>query len=211
MAFGTVDFGIGTVEVRYNGTPVLNIHSTRIQIQNDSNSDLTDLEVNVRFSEGTWVLRSFGSVTQSVQQLPPTEEYQAALKSASEGKLTPQALAHLGTLVDHRIPVLNRGAVATFTIFTSRQDYATPVVNVGSDHLGVRLIHRTPVPEVFGVRRSLAQFAGTLLSVAAVVTGIYFGLNPWVTGIGGWLTGAGVLAIGAGMVHIARMARKALG
>jgi hypothetical protein len=78
MAFGTEDFGVGTVEVRYNGTPVLNIHSTRIQIQNDSNRDLTDLEVNVRFSEGTWVLRSFGSVTQSVQQIPPTDATQFA-------------------------------------------------------------------------------------------------------------------------------------
>jgi len=210
MAFGTADIGIGEVEVRYNGTPVLNIHSTRIQVQNDSSQDLADLEINIRFAEGTSVLRSFGNVTDSVQQLPATDKYVLALKEAAEGKLTQPALAHLATLIDHRVPVLNRGAIATFTIFTCRQDYATPVVNVASDHVGVRLLHRPPVPEVYGVRRSHAQLAGTLVTLTAAGAGAYYGLTNWGLAFGGWAAGAFVLAIGAAVVHLLRLVRKGL-
>lgn len=204
MAFATHDFGWGKVDILYNDQPILNLHITRVQLQNASSKDLESVEVRIALDQASGVLRSAASLRGSTDAFPFATNYAEAVAKSHDGTLTPDEIAHWTRRSDFQIPVLNRGAIADFTLFVSREDYATPEVSVECNHLGTRLLPRPLAQEVFGVRLGQAQVAGLVTGVI-VLAFLYLSPLPWLVVVAiSWMLGLMGLSVGAGVVRIFR-------
>jgi len=76
------DVPFAKVDVLYNNHPVTNVYLASIQLQNESNSDLQNVVVNLACLEGSRVLISEGRLAGSLQSLPFTLAFDQALTTA---------------------------------------------------------------------------------------------------------------------------------
>jgi hypothetical protein len=208
MAFATEDIGFGKVEILHNSQPVLNIHMTRVALQNDSNRDLANVTVNIGFLEGSRILRSFGFLEGGLRPLPHAPDFDRRLAAAVDGHATEGEVTTLLSNHDYTIPVLNRGSTASFAILVTRVDYSMPVVSLSVVHPGATLSYREPVPLHFGVPRSQALLWGLVVDVIALLALWYFSPPLWVAVIVALLLGLYVLALGALAVRMRRLVVK---
>jgi len=211
MAFATEDFGWGKVEILYNGQPAGNLHIVNVQIVNDSQSDLTDLELDVQMSEGTRVLRSAAQVAGTVNLLPFAGAYAAMLVEAGKRSLTAAELATWARRSDFRVPVLNRGGITDLRYLVTRTDFATPTVSVHCNHPGVRVRHEPPAQQYWGVNQTRASLTGLLVGLAAVTATVRAAGGTW-WGVGlAWLVGACGVVIGAAIIKTWRWLSRMAG
>src|SRR5262245_41563386 len=79
LGVSTQDALFGTIEVRYNGQPVHNLFFTTIDLQNQSNSDLKEIDLNLVFEDGTIIFMAHGAVQGSANMLPFAEPFNSEL------------------------------------------------------------------------------------------------------------------------------------
>jgi hypothetical protein len=210
IAFATEDFGWGKVEILYNGQPAGNLHIINVQVVNDSQIDLTEVELDVQMSEGTNVLRSAAQVQGTVNLLPFAGGYATMLAAAGERALTAGELATWTRRSDFRVPVLNRGGIVDLRFLVTRADFATPTASVHCNHAGVRVRPERPAQQLWGVNQARASLVGLFVGLVAVEIIVRAGGGNW-AGVGvAWLIGAVGAAIGVVVVKtwrwISRMA-----
>lgn len=193
------DVAFAQVDVLYNGQPVTNLYLANVQLQNESNSDLQDVVVNLACLDGSRVLISEGRLAGSLQTLPFTAFFDQALTDAIE---TPaQAIwPYLNTRRDYQIPVLNRGAVVSFILLLTRDDALQPEVQLACDHMGVRVVHQPPVWALWGIPMKHGVVTGLILGLALVLllsrlisSPVLAGLSAWSIGVLSSLIGVGIL------------------
>lgn len=204
MAFATEDFGWGRVEIKYDGHPTKNLHVVKVQLQNASSRDLSDLALGFFADTGTRVLRAGGQLRGAVEPFMFTDKHVADLDSVVQGRI-------VGPLVDlvlqraaFRVPVLNRSGVAEFQLLTSREDHQQPVISVVLNHVGARLTHQPLAPETLGVRQAQAALVA-LFTAGFIITGLVLaGIGTVPLGIVSWFLGAFGLYVGAVVVRFTR-------
>ncbi len=194
----------GKIEILFDGQPTANLHVSRLEIQNSSSRDLQEVSVAVLADIGTLILRSVGQLRGSSQAFPFALDFAAMLEEASKRKLTQQELAYWGPRAGFVIPVLNRGSIADFVFLLSRPDYQSPSLTVTCEHLGARLEHKPPAPEVWGVRQPQAQRVGILAALALTAVAVWLEAPGWAIGFVGWFTGLFAIALGAAIVRPVR-------
>ncbi len=215
LGVSTQDALFGTVEVRYNGQPVHNLFFTTIDLQNQSNIDLKDVDLNLVFQDGTIIYMAHGAVQGSANMLPFADPFNSDLNRFLE--LQPQdpnrpALgAALSRRRDFRVPVLNRGASLRIAMLVQAQPGQRPLVNVGCDHAGVRLLFQGPQDLVFGVQRGLAALTGLTAAFAVVVVLVSLPVGVAATAFIALALGSLTAAIGAALVRSFRWLLRMLG
>lgn len=204
MAFGTEDFGWGKVEITYDGSPTKNIQIATVELQNASSVDLENVRVDVLTDAETLVLRRSGALRDSLQPFPFSPAMSAIWKEASQREATPAELAYWNVRSEFAVPVLNRGAIATFKLLLSRSDYATPTVTAYCVHPGSKLEHRPLEEEIMGVGFRRAQRAGILLTLSIAVVATLSPAPRWLAVAVAWLGAAYALRIGAIVIKALR-------
>jgi len=211
MAFATEDFGWGKVEILYNKQPAQNLHIITVQVVNESQNDLSAVELNMQVSDGTIVLRGMAQIRGSLDALPLAAGYAAVLAEAGKRKLTDPELAILSKRSDFLAPVLNRASVIDARLLVARQDHLTPSIVLQCSHLGVRLRHEAPAVQLWGVNQQRASLAGLLIGFLVVVVVVSKGGATWAGGLVTWLVGAFGIALGAAAVLLWRLLMRLFG
>jgi len=204
MALATADTGYGEVQVLYNGQPTVNLHVTRVYVRNESSRDLTNVVMHLAYVDGTRILRSVGFQPGSLVTFPHSEAFNQQLGRALAAQPLQADIDYVLRNHEYRVPVLNRGSTAQFGLLVTRDDHARPTVSLDISHPGVKLDYREPGIDAFGVPRTQAQIAGTLLGLLTIILLIVWKVpTPWSAPLG-WVTGAFILLIGAIVVKVFR-------
>ena len=203
----------GRVEVSYNGQPIWNVQGCVLEIENESSTDLTDVELNLAYGDGTVFLVAEGGIVGSTQALPFTETFSESMKEV--GKLPPEErgkhpdVRYLTQRRDFRIPVLNRGARAQFKSLIAPQiNVSIPILLVSCDHPGVRLRNR-PVQEMWwGEPRNRAAVIGLVWAVLfAWAVGSSIASPLWASFLA-LVLGAFCIVFGAVSLKLTRLLRR---
>jgi len=211
MAFATEDFGWGKVEILYNKQPAQNLHIITVQVINDSQNDLSAVQLNMQVSDGTIVLRGMAQIRGSLDALPLASGYAALLAEGGKRKLTDPELAILSKRSDFLAPVLNRGCVIDARLLVARQDHLTPSIVLQCNHLGVRLRHEPPAVQIWGVNQQRASLVGFLIGFLVVVFVVSKGGATWGGGLVTWLVGSLGIALGAAAALLWRLLMRLFG
>ncbi len=199
VAVAAADPQFGTTEVRHDGHPVANVHSAFVQVENESNSDLENVVVNMACLEGSRILRSMGAVQGSLQSIPFTTNFWNWLIDPEH-----RFAAYVSTHSDFQIPVLNRGGKANFSFLLCRDDALEPRLTVTCDHLGIEFKQRPSAIMLWGVPQIQAVCVGLAASFICVVALVVRVHSTWVTGVVAWVLGCLASILGVGVIKIWR-------
>jgi hypothetical protein len=195
----------GTIEVRYNGQPVHNLFFTTIDLQNQSNADLKEVDLNLVFQDGTIIYMAHGEVHGSANMLPFAEPFNSDLNRflglQPQDPNRPALGAALSRRRDFRVPVLNRGASLRIAMLVEAQPGQRPFVNLACDHAGVKLLFQGPQDLLFGVQRGLAAVTGLTAALATVIILVASPINTTATAFIALALGSLTAAIGAGLIR----------
>jgi len=172
VAVSGTDATLGHVEVKLNGQAVNNLYLVTIDLGNETSQDLSDVELQVGFRDGTVFLSGGGGVQGSLRSVPFAEDFAqtvAQYLALPPDQQTEAALQQLSTNRIFRIPVLNRGDMANFAFLVDAPHGIYPELQVSTQHRGVKLRRLPPKPQVFGVRQDLAGWTGLAVGLAAMV------------------------------------------
>lgn len=199
------------LEVLYNGQRVNNVHLVTIFLRNESTKDLTNVMVNLAFSDGSAFLISEGQLIGSLKPLLVDAKFMSDWLALANQTPLPAEVAYYGTRRDYPLAVFNRGAVARFDAFVTRSsDGNNPMVSLAVDHEGVQVRNRPPVAEFFGVQQSRAQIIGLVLAAALTALAIRSPIPVWGVGLAGLVVGLVALLLGASAVRLVRAILKIL-
>ena len=213
VAVASSDDRSGKLEVLYNGQSVGNIQGCILELENDSSEDLTDVELNLFYTDRTIFLSGEGGLVGSTQTLPLTNRF---LKAAQRVQNLPPEerpqdpdFHYLLERRDFLIPVLNRGARVEFRfLVTPSFALSAPTLSVSCDHKGVRLRNR-PLQEMFwGEPRLQAAYIGLVeAALLAGVAGVTIASPIWASVVA-FVLGAFCIVFGTLSLKLNRFLRR---
>lgn len=216
IALSAQNPAFGTIEVRYNGNVVQNVFLSRVEIENESNKDLVNLDLNVLYTDGTTIYTAEGLVQGSVNGLLFTPGFAADLNrlltmSTDDPSHAP-LLNHLARRRDFRIPVLNRGGKANIALLVHAPPTGqNPFIHLATDSAGVKLVMQGPRFLLFGVDRNIAALVGLIFGAGLVVViGTRIG-TPYILALVAFIIGAFAAPLGAALVRALRFVRRLFG
>lgn len=173
IAVASEDQRIGKLELFYNGERAYKIQGCRIEIENESNVDLTNVEVNLSYlNKSAVILTAEGGLINSTQLFPFSDAFQTALNRVRslppEDQLKDADTEYLRHRCDFRIPVLNRGRKAELRLVLAPMSSA-PTLAASCDHTAVRFINRPPHDQWWGEPRNAAALIGALEAVGSAL------------------------------------------
>lgn len=215
LAISARDVLFGTIEVRYNGNPVQNLFFTTVDVQNESARDLTNVDLNLVFQDGTTIYMAHGAVQGSANTLPFADPFAADLTRLlalpPNDPSAPALAAALSRRRDFRVPVLNRGGSVRVAMLVQASAGRQPLVQLACDYPGVRLVFQGPRQLVFGVEQGRAALAGFVAGAVLVFAVTASALSPRLVATTSFLIGSLTAVLGAALIRTARWVARALG
>lgn len=205
IAIASQDQQFGRVDVLYNNKPVRNLHTAVIQVENESNFDLENVNINIVCTEGSKIFAAIGMIEGALDRLPFTDQYLQAFQQT--GSKEPHIFE---TWRAFRIPVLNRAAKVNFYLLLSRDDHVQPVVTISCVHRSVKFTQRAPSFMWWGVPYVQALVVGLFVTLALVLFLSWKVTSTWLIGFLSWLLALSVVAFGAAAVRAFRLIARAL-
>jgi len=195
----------GRVEVHYNGTQVANLYMFTLQMQNSSNTDFTDLKMNIWCNLGSLILVSNGRKLSSVEPLQFTAEYAAALQAVGEN----QNIDQVFTRRVYSVPVLNRDEQVEFSCLVTNRQGTEPSLYLECDKPGLRLAPRFVKPELWwGERRDLSALVGLLVTGLMLVPAVQLIHVGALLAIVAFVLGGFCMFPGAVVLKLVRLTRR---
>lgn len=195
IAVAAEDPYFGKVEVTYDGNKIANVHTTYIRLVNGSNADLKDVVVSIAYLDGSRIYRGRGLLEGGLQNFPFSDDFSNAIKRAQ-----PDDPKYIWTHRGFRIPVFNRYAQANFYLLVGRDDAATPVVTVGCQYVGARLVFEQQPAMLLGVPIAQASGAGIFATFLLTVWVVLRLSSAWKVGLAAWLLGSCSTVVGAALL-----------
>lgn len=206
----STDAALATVEVLYNGAPVTNLYLASVQFQNESNTDLQNVIVNLACLEGSRILLSEGNLAGSLQSLPFAPAFDQALTTAIQNPAQAN-WAYLNTRRDYLVPVFNRGALTNFVLLLTRDDLLEPRVQLACDHVGARVIHQPAVWVLWGIPMKQGIIVGVIAGLALALAVSLNTSSPLVAALFAWLIGLTSSFIGVAILRAWRWLTRLMG
>ena len=215
LAVSAQDALFGTIEVRYNGNPVHNLFFTTIDLQNQSNIDLADIDLNIVFQDGTIIYMAHGGVQGSANALPFADPFASDFDRFMKLPANDPNRSAIGAILtrrrDFRVPILNRGGVLKIVMLVQAIPGAQPFVNLACDAQGVRLQFQGPQKLLFGVEQNLATLTGLTIGFVIVAGIAAAHLGPAVTAFAAFAVGCVAAALGVVVVRGFRWFGRVIG
>lgn len=157
------DKRFGSVKLLYNDKPIKCLYNARVLLLNESNRDITDIDMNIVCDPDSLIILSFGRNTSSFNELAFTDNYGKIL---SEGK----NLVQIFTRRDYKLPVLNRGDKVEILLLMTNINNKQPTLGVSCDYPGVRMKYSQKAPyEIFGEPLHHCSLLGSLIALLLCV------------------------------------------
>lgn len=221
IAVSANDPVVGTIQIIRNGHPVFNVMTCSLQIANDSNKDVTNLLLDIGFSDGTIILGEKGSVNAAPgNTVFHSDEFTRAataiLQIPEEDRPQNPEFNRLIPYRQYRIPVLNRYSVCDLELTVQRQPDMTMQrdIYVSCNHEGLQLVpERNPIIQLYkiiGVPYKKAVIAG--LVVGVLIASALAWWSPNASGVAiAFIAGASAAVLGALVLKCWRAAINILG
>lgn len=213
VAVASATQGFGNIQVMRDGIPVQNLSMVFVEIENESSQDLTDVEVNLRYDDGTHFFFSDAYVRDVPHELTLASRWLSTLQRfnllAESERPNSSDLRYLATRRDYLVPVLNRGAKIDLRALV-QAPAGIPRIILTCTHKGLRVREEPARPKLLGVDAKRSALLGIAVAViTALVLWIDFTPNVVVV----WIAfGAGLFAqlFGVGILWLIRLTRKLL-
>ena len=197
IAFSSSDPIFGAIQVTWQGNNVTDLYSSRVEIFNDGNKDLTKITLKV-FTAGTVLLSEKTEIVGTTQILQWTPAFKQQLAVPQGNQPTQQQFAIYNHSREYDVPVWNRGSKLVMTYLTQAAPNSNgPEVWVELIYEGVELIFRPSVPSVHGVPQRIALWSGLLLSIAVVGLSSVFINDVWIAALLCMVVGLAAQSFGA--------------
>lgn len=152
----------GSVKIIYNEVPVKSLYISTAVVTNDSNRDLSQLELNVACDQSSAIIISYAANKSSLDHLNFTDKYSDLL---NENK--PEMAGYLGNRRDYFVPVLNRTEIIEISMLVTNFNAVQPNITVACSHPGVKIkFQKVPPQKIFGESQQFTAFIGLLVSAA---------------------------------------------
>ncbi len=158
---GTIDDSrFGSLKLLYNDKPIKNLYMSTILLSNESNRDLSDLELNIICDSNSAILISYGKNRASLNELLFTDKYNAVLVNRK-----PEDLEFIFKRRDYKLPVLNRGDKVDVTLLTTNNKGIQPVITISCDYPGVKMKYAVVLSELFGESQRQSALLGIIVAL----------------------------------------------
>jgi len=158
----------GSLKLLYNDRPVRNLYMSRVLLSNESNRDLSNVELNVVSDRDSAILVSHGRNMSSLNDLSFTDKYTKVLS-----ELKPENMEYIFGRRDYKLPVLNRGDKVEISLLLTNFKSMQPNITVSCDYPGVKMKYARVFPELFGEPQIHSALLGTLIALLLCVLIIF--------------------------------------
>lgn len=173
--------GIGSIEVLHNNVSVKSLYLSTVSIVNDTNRDLSDIEVNLTSDSNSIILVSHGINKASGKNVYFTDRYSKILSDSN-----PEIIRSTLSFRDYLIPVINRGDIIEFSLLIVNDLGNYPFITVACEHIGVKIkFQKVPRQKLFGESTTVSALIGLILTAIVCYLFIYFNFSLTV---GVWLS-----------------------
>lgn len=206
----------GEVRVNWQGHEVRNLHSSTIEVENETNTDLENVELKVYVEHGSIMLNQKTEVVGTPYIVELSPQYEERLKVPEGEQPSQQQLDEYNHSREYQLPVLNRGQKLRFTYLVTRpNDDEEPHLFIGTPSMGIKLKRRKNpyvlLKPIFGVPVPTALYRGLIASVICVILFGLYAPNIWFASIGCMLFGLFAQPIGAVINRIERFVKNTIG
>lgn len=163
------DTRFGSLKLLYNDNPIKSLYMSNIYLTNESEQDLSGLEINIICDQGSAILISYGKNRGSLKELTFADEYNTVLLEQKPGNM-----GYIFGRRDYKVPVLNRGDKVDFTLLTTNFKGLQPVLTVSCDHPGVKIKYGNVLPKLFGEPQAQSAWIGSLAALLLCMPIIVF-------------------------------------
>lgn len=163
------DTRFGSLKLLYNNTPLKSLYMSNVKLINESEKDLSALEVNIVCDQGSAILVSYGKNRASLKELKFTDEYNKVLLNQN-----PDNMGHIFERRDYKIPVLNRGGKVDFSLLTTNLKGLQPRLSVSCDYPGAKMKYGNVLPELFGEPQAKSALLGSLAALLLCIPIVIF-------------------------------------
>lgn len=176
-----VDPALGSVQITWNGNPVVDLYSSTMEIRNESVNDYDDVCIHV-FTSDTVLLTERAELVGTLQRLNWTREFVSQLAPVGQG-LSETQHQLLAAQREYHVPILNRGEVVRLTFLNAPRTDKPPTVWLDVVHKGLKVRFRVPQAQILGVSRSTAGWVGAVMGVVVLVIMISLSKSVFVVGV----------------------------
>lgn len=197
IAFSANDAIFGSVQVTWQNHSVTSLFTSRVELANQTGSDLTDIKIKV-YTGATLLLGQRTEIPGTTHVLRFTDDFARQLRVEPGGTPTPEQFDLYNHSREYVVPVLNRGQRVLMTYLTTVPNGTEgPSVWLDMLHKGVRVRYRPLVLKVHGVPIKIAVAVGLAAAVATLALTSLFLAEPWAAGAICLLVGLVAQSIGA--------------
>ncbi len=193
----------GNVQVLHDNNSVTNLFISSIQLSNDSNHDLSGLELNIACDQQSLILISHAANSRSLKNLKLSDDFSQIL--SEENVSNPLRTR------DYQVPVLNRGDVINILMLVTRDVPGLPYISVSCDHPGLKLkFHAVSPQKLYGESQKMSALIGLFIGVTLCFTILYYSLTQSLSVWLAYILGATGAVLGALAIKLMRLIKKLL-
>jgi len=191
----------GNVEVLHEGTSVKNLFISAVKLSNDSNHDLSKLELNIACDSQSLILISHAANSRSLKNLNLTDDWSQALSDEH----VPDPLRTR----DYQVPVFNRGDVIDILMLVTRETVGLPFLVVSCDHPGLKLkFHFDSPQKLYGESQKLSALVGLLITIILCSGIVYYEISQATAVWSAYFLGATGAILGTLSIKTMRFIKK---
>ena len=197
IAFSANDAVFGAIQVTWQNHNVTSLFSSRVELSNQTGTDLTNLRIKV-YTSDTLLLGQRTEIHGTTHVLRFTDEFAQKLR-VPEGQVpSADQFNTYNHLREYVVPVLNRGQCVLMTYLTTvPAGKEGPAVWLDMLHPGVRVKYRPMAPQIHGVPTRVAAAVGLAASVVVLALCSLAIAEPWAAAAICLLVGLFAQSVGA--------------
>jgi len=165
--------GVGTIEVLHNKSPVKNIYLSTAYVNNDTNRDLSNIEISLTCDSNSTILFSQAVNKSNGKNLNFTNNFSNILSDSNHTEIKT-----VDSSRDYLIPVINRGDIIEFSFLIVNNLGNYPVITAFCEHLGVKIkFQKAPRQKLFGESTAVCSIIGLIITSIICYFFIYFNFS----------------------------------
>lgn len=159
----------GSLKLLYNNEPIKNLYMSTVLLRNESNRDLSNIELNIVCDPNSAILVSYGWNEASVNELVFTDKYVDTLL-----KQNPEDMKSMFGKRDYKLPVLNREDKIRISLLITNFKGMQPFITVGCDYPGIKMKYVQEYRKLFGEPETHSALLGALVALLLCIPIIFF-------------------------------------
>jgi len=204
------DAAFGSVHVTWNGKHVENLHSSTVELINQSLRDYENVVVSACTSD-TMLLTERTEIVGTSHVAKWTDEFLKQLQVKPGEQPTEAQIALHSSRRDYLLPVMNRGQIIRWHFLNAAKIRSQPSIWLDVVHKGVRLRFSPPQNEIFGVPQPRAALIGVVIGFVLLGVIIAMVQTVWIAALCSFAYGLVAQLPGAWTVKLWRYLRDWFG